>query len=469
MTGINPMGDSGFLSPLELAATAGPSTSKSGGAHAHHAAYLTVGQNQMRRPPNPLAQRDARRLAASLRSRIPSQEQEATGDAEKLPEDFGDPGDPERRKQEQLADPADVQQAGANALERQPLENSRAKALERLADVADAYAKAKDVGADIAAKGTHRTLLKKCLGVALAIVAVGLLAATTAGTGLIVVAAVKAALCVGDAVYARRAWKHHQAVAKGDPAEIARHPLPKMGASVVANVFFDLAKGCGAREDSAVRFGSFMQVLVTVGLVVAGFGCAGLPHDFLLQDPAALADKANEAPLEIADKADDVLKALLYGEQFHGAFVHGHDPQQEQALQVLHHRLATARADLRTLAAGIANRRSAAQWEMDKMFFSDPSDAVPGNLNDLRTRIQDFAHGQGVAPPDLANFNANDLRGWMGEFVRTLGMDELSGLDEMVDVLEHAEHLLHRHESHGAAGVTYFLNCATYATGALTG
>lgn len=453
---------------VELQAIAPPAHERTPG-HNHPA--LLAGAAHLAPPSRFFPRSEAKSLAKSVWQKAGATEPsaEATAAAAKTgdKEDLSDPG--RRGARDHVLDEAAPGDVEMLAFDQTKLEAAHARAKERLADVADAHAKAKGVGADIAAKGAHRTLLKKCLGVALAIVAVGLLAATTAGTGLIVVAAVKAALCVGDAVYARRTWKHHQAVANGDPQEIARHPLPKMGASVIANVFFDLATGCGAREDSAVRFGSFMQVLVTVGLVVAGFGCAGLPHDFLLQDPAALADKANEAPLEIADKADDVLKALLYGEQLHGAFAHGHDPQQENALHELQHRLATAREDLRTLAAGIANRRSAAQWQMDKMVAARPSDAVPGNLNDLRTRVQDFAQGQGVAPPDLANFNANDLRGWMGEFVRTLGMDELSELDEMVDVLARAEHQLHRHDSHAAAGLTYFLNCATYTANGFFG
>lgn len=443
MTGmINPMADAGFLSPLEALATAAPSVSRSGGAHAHHhPAHFTAGQNQMRRPPSTLSQRDARRLSASMRSKIPSQEQEASSEAEMLPENLGDLCDPGRHEREERFDPANARQSGAHALDRQTLENTRARTLERLADVADAYAKAKDVGADIAAKGAHRTLLKKCLGVALAVVAVGLLAAVTGGTALVVVAAVKAALCVGDAVYARRVWKHHQAVASGDAQLIARYPLPKKGASLVGNLAYDFAKAVDAHDEAADRFASVVQVLVAAGLLVAGLGCAGLPTEFL---PRA------EDALEIADKVDDGLKMLLYGEQAMGAAVHAHHRAQQDALRDLHDSLRELQVHLDNEVPVPGGVPAQERFQLARALGVDVTFHPSGNDNDLRTYMQAFAESSGEPALSGANFSKEDLR-------------------EVLDLLDSARRQGHEHHSHGPADLfAYLANSAGYGVFALT-
>ena len=441
MTGmINPMADA-VLSPMEALATAAPPSSRGGAAPAHHPAHFTAGQNQMRRPTSTLSQRDARRLSASLRSKIPSPEQEESCEAEALPENFGDLCDPGRHGQEKEIDPANARPSGANALDRRTLDDTRARTLERLADVADAYAKAKDVGADIAAKGAHRTLLKKCLGVALAVVAVGLLAAVTGGTALVVVAAVMAALCVGDAVYARRVWKHHQAVASGDAELIERHPLPKKGASLVGNLSYEFAKAVDAHDEAADRFASVMQVLVAGGLLVAGFGCAGLPTEFL---PRA------EDALEIADKVDDGLKMLLYGEQAMGAAVHAHHRAQQDALRDLHDRLRDLQVHLDNhvpVPEGVPGQE---RFQLARALGVDVRFHPSVNDNDLRTRMQLLAESSGEPAPSGANFSKEDLR-------------------EVLDLLDSARRQGHEHHSHGPADLfAYLANSAGYGAFALT-
>lgn len=441
---INPLAVSGFLSPMEAAAPAlGPSTVRA--PHAHPPAHLAAGANQMSRPKSALAQRDARGRNESLRSKLPAQERDTSDDAQALPEDFEDPDDPGRRRNEGRVEPDAAARADTPTLDRHALESARAKTLERLADVAGAHAKAKQVGADIAAKGAYRTLLKKCLGVALAVVAVGLLAAATAGTGLIVVAAVKAALCVGDAVYARRVWKHHQAVASGNAQLMARHPLPKMGASLIGNLVYDFAKACKAGDEGADRFASVMQVLVAAGLIVAGFGCAGLPTE-LLPKP--------EDVQEIADKVNDGLKILLYGEQALGAAVHTHHKSHQDGLHVL-------KDKLRELQVHLDNE------------FPVPM-GLPADRRDQLARALGLADG--APAPDPANLNDNDLRTRLQDMEQTSrlpGAWELANfsrgtLQDVLDLLDRAEAHAHEHGSHLAAGFAYFLTGAAYGTAAVT-
>jgi hypothetical protein len=191
-------------------------------------------------------------------------------------------------------------------------EISIGEATERVAKVRSAYDNARKAGPDVAAKGATRTLLIKCLGAAAAIIAVGLLVASTAGTALIVLAAVKAVVCVGDAYYARRVLEHHRAVASGNSSRIESNPLPPMGASCVANFCFDLAKLVRLSDQAARHFANAVKVSVMVGFTIVGFEVAG-------------------ALLGVAEKVEDVTKivdesceAILHAGHLHDAVTQAH-------------------------------------------------------------------------------------------------------------------------------------------------
>lgn len=358
--------------------------------------------------------------------------------------DKGEPGDKEEEQEEpglgEGAIPEDV------VLTSQQLATAAENAKGRVGDARTACKTARQAGAAITAPGANRTLLKKCLGVALTAVAVGLLAASTAGTALIVLAGVKLLICAGDAYYAKQVRDHERAVALGKPDPPPRKP--PMGASAVGNLAYALASRW-THAEAAKTFAATAQIVITVGLAAASLGVAGIsPADWGATGDAMRELFASGDPLEIAQWANETGEFLLYGSQFASAVSHGHNHKADAehgANQIELEKNAPIAALPKEKAAGdleVALRalnKFKIAFEQRKGAGSMFADEQPGMRDPLLEQTVLWRGGFDNLNDDLTNFN-----------------------EVMSEELVRRRIELHAHDSHAVAAVTYFAKATAY-------
>lgn len=148
----------------------------------------------------------------------------------------------------------------------------QARGMERLEQASGKLKEASDNGVDLA----KSSFFKKLLGVATAIVAVGVATALTVVSGgvaapLLAVSCANLAVNIGDSVCAYRNLRNAQDVEAGLKPRYL--PLPG-GNSCLQNLFYGLAKAGGASDDTAKTvatvLGGFFQLGLAVGAAVAG-------------------------------------------------------------------------------------------------------------------------------------------------------------------------------------------------------
>lgn len=142
-------------------------------------------------------------------------------------------------------------------------------AMERLQTASDKLKESRDNGVDLA----KTSFFKKLLGVATAVVGVGVAAALTVVTGgiaapLLAVSCLNLVINVGDSVCAYRNMRNVQDTAAGLPPRFA--PLPG-GNSCVQNLFHGIAKAAGASDENAALTGQIAAGFFHVGMAVATF------------------------------------------------------------------------------------------------------------------------------------------------------------------------------------------------------